>query len=174
MNREPKTRPWLAGGRATFLVLAALVVAVLVGSLFASAATAPTPLAISQVPLQLGTPIHPQVLIAIGNSESMDGNLSGAIMVGSGSLGSGLSTLNASSSPVNYVVPTGFTPPVTAADGSGNAPYTSTVGGNLVDNSASRLNVAKGGVSAILSPYMQNSDFGLLDYITSMTSMFCF
>jgi hypothetical protein len=38
------------------------------------------------VPLTLATPAHPQIVIALGNSESMDGNLSGAIMTGSGSL----------------------------------------------------------------------------------------
>ena len=41
---------------------------------------------ISQVPLTVAVPAHPQVVLAIGNSESMDGNLSGAIMTGSGSL----------------------------------------------------------------------------------------
>ncbi|MEO7129528.1 MAG: PilC/PilY family type IV pilus protein [Rhodoferax sp.] len=174
MNQEPKTRLWLAGGRATLLVLTAfaLVAAVLTGALLATAATSPTPLAISQIPLQLATPIHPQVLIAIGNSESMDGNLSGAIMTGSGSLDTAsLGALNASSSPLNYAVPSGFTPPVTAAT-AGIAPYTSTVGSNLVDNSPSRLNVAKAGVAAILNAYMANTDFALLDYSTSSTSLY--
>ncbi|TAL80664.1 MAG: pilus assembly protein PilY [Candidimonas sp.] len=173
MKQVPQIRIWLASGRATVLVLTffALAAAVLSGSLFATAATTPTPLAISQVPLQLATPIHPQVLIAIGNSESMDGNLSGAIMTGSGSLGSSLSTLNASSSPTTYTVPTGFTPPVTAAT-AGSAPYTSTVGVNLVDNSPSRLNVAKAGVAAILNAYMANTDFALVDYSTSGTSKY--
>ena len=169
MHKQPETKPWLSAGRVTVMVQLVLVAATLVGigigARLATAAAPPT-LDISQVPLQLVTPVHPQVLLAIGNSESMDGNLSGAIMVGSGSLGAGLSTLNSSSSPINYTVPAGFTPPVTPADGSGNAPYTATVSGNLVDNGDSRLNVAKAGVSAILSAYMQNTDFALFDYHT--------
>ncbi len=159
-------------GRATLLVMAALVSAITIGaiSLMASAAGAPS-LAISQVPLQVAVPVHPQVLLAIGNSESMDGNLSGAIMVGSASLGAGLSNLNTSSSPINYTVPAGFTPPVTPAVG-GIAPYSALVGGNYVDNGDSRLNVAKAGVSAILSSYMQNTDFALATYSTSNLSLY--
>ena len=173
MNQRPKATPWLSGGRTTVAVLAGLVATGLIGSisLLASAGSTPS-LPISQVPLEMATPVHPQVLIAIGNSESMDGNLSGAIMVGSGSLGAGLNTLNASSSPLKYAVPAGFTPPVTPADVSGNAPYTATVNGNSVDNGDSRLNVAKGGVAAILSAYMQNTDFALADYSTSSTSLY--
>lgn len=129
-------------------------------------------LAISQFPLELSAPARPQVLISIGNSESMDGTLSGAIMVGSGSLGSALSTLNSSSSPLTYVVPPGFTPPVQAADASGKAPYTVTSGGNLVDNGPSRLNVAKAGVLAILNAYMPNTDFALEIYNTGSTTKY--
>lgn len=129
-------------------------------------------LAISQIPLTISTTVHPQVLIALGNSESMDGTLSGAIMIGSGSLSSGLTTLSNSSSPINYAVPAGFTPPVQAADFANNAPYTVSQGINLVDNGASRLNVAKGGVQAIIQAYMQNTDFALLDYSTSGTSLY--
>lgn len=173
MTQEPKTRYWLSEWRINLMVLSGLVATVLVGSISFLASAGGTPsLPLSQTPLQLGVPVHPQVLIAIGNSESMDGNLSGAIMVGSGALGAGLSTLNTSSSPVNYAVPAGFTPPVTPADGSGNAPYTATVGGNLVDNGDSRLNVAKGGVSAILSAYMQNTDFALADYDTGGINLY--
>jgi type IV pilus assembly protein PilY1 len=166
MNQKTKKAPRFAGGRAAALL--GLVAVILAGSTSFLASAGGTPsLAISQDPLQLATPVHPQVLLAIANSESMDGNLSGAIMVGSGSLAATMSSLNTSSSPANYVVPTGFTPPVTAADGSGNAPYTATVSGDLVDNGDSRLNVAKGGVAAILSTYMQSTDFALADYSTS-------
>ncbi len=159
-------------GRATALVLSTLVVAILVCSVsfLASALGAPS-LAISQVPLQVAVPVHPQVLLAIGNAESMDGNLSGAIMVGSGSLGAGLMALNGSSSPLSYTVPAGFTPPVTPAAG-GLAPYSAFVGSNWVDNSDSRLNVAKAGISAILSSYMQNTDFALATYSTSGLSLY--
>lgn len=137
----------------------------------ASAASS-TFLSISQIPLTVSTPAHPQVLIAIGNSESMDGTLSGAIMTGSGSLSSDLSTLNSSSSPSSYAVPVGFTPPMQAADGSGNAPYTVSSSGNLVDNGASRLNVAKAGVQAIIQAYIQNTDFALESYNTFSTSLY--
>jgi type IV pilus assembly protein PilY1 len=164
-QKTKKPSPLTASRAAAWLGLVAIVLAGAT-SFLASAGSAPS-LAIAQVPLQLATPVHPQVLLAITNSESMDGNLSGAIMVGSGSLASGISSLTTSSSPVNYAVPAGFTPPVTAADGSGNAPYTVSVNGNLVDNGDSRLNVAKGGVAAIVSTYMQNTDFALADYSTS-------
>jgi len=127
---------------------------------------------ISQIPLQLAIPTHPQVLIAMGNSESMDGTLSGSIMVGSGTLSGGLTSLQNSSSPVNYLVPAGFTPPVQAANGSGYAPYTVSQNGQLLDNSASRLNVAKDGVQAIINTYMQNTDFALEDYSTSGTALY--
>ena len=160
--------------------LPALAAITAVALLLASSTTIPLPanalpnvtLAISQVPLTISTPVHPQVLIALGNSESMDGTLSGAIMIGSGSVSSSLSSLNNSSSPINYAVPAGFTPPVQAADVSGNAPYTVSQSGNLVDNGASRLNVAKGGVQAIIQAYMQNTDFALLNYSTSGTNLY--
>ena len=129
-------------------------------------------LAISQVPLTISTPTRPQVLLVIGNSESMDGTLSGAIMTGSGSLLPPFSSLNNSSSPVNYSVPTGFTPPVTPADASGNAPYTVSQEGNLIDNSASRLNVAKAGLRGIIQAYMQNTDFALESYSTSGSAVY--
>ena len=56
---------------------------------------------------------RPQIVFALGNSQSMDGTLSGAIMTGSGMLDSdtSLKSLSASSSPVNYAVPAGFVPP---------------------------------------------------------------
>ncbi|WP_392536412.1 pilus assembly protein [Legionella sp. 227] len=135
-------------------------------STFAIAASQPT-LNIPQVPLILASPIHPQILIAIGNSESMDGNLAGAIMTGSGSLTGGLTSLSNSSSPINYTVPTGFTPPVQAANSSGQAPYTVSQSGVLVDNSPSRLNVAKAGIQAIINTYMESTDFALETYSIS-------
>ena len=121
---------------------------------------------ISQVPLTTVVANHPQILLAVGNSESMDGILSGAIMTGSGSLGSSLSSLNNSSSPTNYTIPAGFTPPKTPA-AVGTAPYTFNSGGTLYDNGPSRLNVAKGGIAAILNQYMQSADFALMDYQTT-------
>ncbi len=117
-----------------------LLLAVFVSSLYA----APL-LNVPNIPLIMASPIHPQVLILIGNSQSMDGTLSGAIMTGSGSQTGGLSSLSNSSSPTNYTVPSGFTPPLQAANAAGDAPYTVTVGSVLYDNGPSRLNVAKEG-----------------------------
>ncbi len=141
-------------------------------------AATPTPVPISQVPLTSSSPIRPQVLFAVGNSESMDGTLSGAIMAGSGALSSGNASMANSSSPVTYQVPAGFTPPVNAGAAcasplTGNcAPYTVNQGGTLVDNGASRLNVAKGAMQAILNSYMQNTDFGLIDYQTGSPTLY--
>ncbi len=114
---------------------------------------------------------RPQVVIAIGNSQSMDGDLSGAIMTGSGNLSSGLTSLYKSSSPVNYSVPSGFTPPMTPSQ-TASAPYTYNNNGTLVDNGASRLNVAKAGLSSVLSQYLPSMDFALEDYSTSGTSLY--
>jgi len=136
-----------------------------------------TPLPISQVPLTVSQPTHPQVLFAIGNSQSMDGDLSGAILTGSGALSSGLSSLSNSTSPTNYTVPSGFTPPLNAGTG-GVAPYTtnatggSPTTGTQYDNSASRLNVAKQGIAAILNQYMPSTDFALMDYNASVSSVY--
>src|ERR1700753_3668482 len=141
-------------------VAAALLALMLIPGAGRSASAPPTT-SIAQLPLTISVPSHPQIVIAIGNSESMDGNLSGAIMLGSGSLGSGSALLQNSSSPVNYTIPAGFTPPVNAG-AAGSAPYTVTVSGNLVDNSPSRLNVAKAGVSAVLTSFMSNADFALM------------
>ncbi|QLZ67512.1 pilus assembly protein PilY [Legionella sp. PC1000] len=129
-------------------------------------------LAIPQIPLVIASPTHPQVLILIGNSQSMDGNFSGAIMTGSGSLSSSLISLYNSSSPVNYQVPPGFTPPVQAPDANGFAPYTVTQGGTKIDNSPSRLNIAKAAVEAIIEHYIPSTDFALGTYSTSSISIF--
>jgi|GEM_PF-868865 type IV pilus assembly protein PilY1 len=128
------------------------------------AATVPTPVSISQIPLTVTIPAHPQILLALANSQSMDGNLSGAIMTGSGSIAHPL--LFPSSSPVNFTIPSGFTPPANPGSG-GVAPYTVNNGGQLLDNSPSRLNVAKAGLTAVLNAYMADADFGLMQYNTS-------
>jgi type IV pilus assembly protein PilY1 len=135
-----------------------------------SAAVMPTQ--ISQLPLTIAVPSHPQVVLALGNSESMDGNLSGAIMTGSGSLPNTMNLLQASSSPVSYTIPAGFTPPVDPGPGDGTAPYTSPSGGQHLDNSPSRLNVAKGGIQAMLNTYMPYADFALIDYKLSGTNIY--
>ncbi len=109
---------------------------------------------------------RPQIVIAIGNSQSMDGDLGGAIMTGSGQLSSSLSSLYNTSSPVNYSVPSGFVPPLTPAQ-TASAPYTYASGSLLYDNSASRLNVAKQGIGSVLNTYLGSMDFALEDYATS-------
>lgn len=129
-------------------------------------------LAIPSYPLVLTIAEHPQVLFAIGNSQSMDGTLSGAIMVGSGSVPNGSGALLNSSSPLNYNTIAGFTPPLQAADGSGNIPYTVTISSTKYDNGPSRLNVAKAGVKAIIQAYMPNTDFALAVYSTSGLSLY--
>lgn len=140
---------------------------VALGGLVSTQVIAANPLdSISQIPLTVAIPQHPQVIFAVANSESMDGNLSGAIMTGSGSLGASQSLLNNTSSPVNFTIPSGFTPPVNAGSG-GIAPYTVSQSGTLIDNSPSRLNVAKQGIQSILNSYMANTDFALLDYSLS-------
>lgn len=139
---------------------------------FVSAAPAlPTPLAISQVPLTVAVPTHPQVLFAIGNSQSMDGDLSGAIMTGSGVTSTGNASLTNSSSPVNYSVPAGFTPPVTGVAGP-TAPYTVLSGSTEYDNGPSRLNVAKAGIKAIVAAYAQNTQFALATYQASTGGLY--
>jgi type IV pilus assembly protein PilY1 len=129
------------------------------------AATAAPMVPISQTPMTVTIPAHPQIMIAIANSQSVDGDLSGAILTGSGSLGASYANLNNSSSPTNYTIPTGFTPPANPGNGV-TAPYTVNPGPYLVDNSASRLNVAKGGINEVLSTYIADADFGLMDFQT--------
>src|SRR5450631_1299960 len=136
----------------------------LIGSPVAAVALPPA-VPVSQVPLTITIPAHPQIMLAVANSESMDGNLSGAIMTGSGSLGASYAGLNSSSSPVSFTIPAGFTPPLNSGS-AGLAPYTVNSGGTLYDNSPSRLNVAKAGISAILAGYMGSADFALMDYDT--------
>ena len=80
-----------------------------------SAAFAAAPaISISQIPLTVTIPAHPQILLALANSESMDGDLSGAIRTGSGSIPHPL--LFNSASPVNFAIPAGFTPPLNTGD----------------------------------------------------------
>jgi type IV pilus assembly protein PilY1 len=129
-----------------------------------AAVTAPT-VPISQTPMTVTIPAHPQIMIAVANSQSVDGNLSGAIMTGSGMFGGAYADLYNSSSPQNYTIPGGFTPPVNLGNGV-TAPYTVNAGPYLVDNSASRLNVAKGGITEVLNTYIADADFGLMDFET--------
>jgi len=114
---------------------------------------------ISQVPMTIAIPAHPQIMIAVANSESMDGTLSGAIMTGAGLY----PDMQNSSSPLTFPIPAGFTPPVNPGDGV-NAPYTVAGTGVWLDNSPSRLNVAKAGIKNVLTNYIPYADFGLMEY----------
>jgi type IV pilus assembly protein PilY1 len=154
------------------LHVATLLVAALASCPVAPAFAAPT-VSISQVPLTIALPANPQVVFAIGNSQSEDGNLSGAIMTGSGSLGGNYALLSTNGySPVTYPIPAGFTPPLNGGDGV-NAPYTTMdAGGTLYDNSPSRLNTAKAGMATILNQFMGVADFALMDYQTSWPGLY--
>jgi len=153
------------------IVLAGVIACVILGRTSHSAAAPVTATSVAQVPLTVATPAHPQIMIAIGNSQSMDGNLSGAIMTGSGSLNPALALLQNSSSPLNFAIPPGFTPPLNPG-AFGVAPYTVAANGQLADNSPSRLNVAKQGIAAVLNAFLPNADFALLDYVLNGTSVY--
>ena len=140
----------------------------------AAASLCLTALACGLPPAHAQTQARPQVVFAVGNSQSMDGTLSGAFMTGSGMFAgnASLSSLASSSSPPNYAVPAGFTPPKQAADATGQAPYTVNSGGTLYDNGASRLNVAKAGIASTLNSYLGSMDFALVTYQTSASSLY--
>ncbi|WP_313299085.1 PilC/PilY family type IV pilus protein [Diaphorobacter sp.] len=112
---------------------------------------------------------RPQIVFALGNSQSMDGTLSGAIMTGSGMYAGhpAFGSLVNSSSPVNYKVPAGFTSPSVAANDAGMAPYTVSRNSMLYDNGASRLNVAKAGIRSTLERYLNRIDFAVTTYDTA-------
>jgi len=148
--------------RSFLLGLTLAVVAAGNTPVWATSATSPLP--ISEVPLILPSVSHPEVLFAFGNSESLDGTLSGAILTGSGAVPGGLSSLTISSSQVNYVVPSDFVPPVTGGASGSAQPNTVTSGGVETDNSASRLNVAKQAIQATIAAYASNTQFALEDY----------
>ncbi len=114
----------------------------------------------------------PQVLLAITNSESMDGTTSGAIMVGSGSLGSNFSSLGTSSSPTNFTIPSGFTPPLNTGS-SGSAPWTVTCNSSdKCDNGPSRMNMTKAAITQVLANYGSTLNFGLYTYSTSSVNIY--
>jgi type IV pilus assembly protein PilY1 len=159
MSRQTPT----AMGRRFGLAFLSAAAAMLWAAALPVMAAAPI-LPIAQVPMTVTLPAHPQILLAVGNSQSMDGDLSGAIWTGSGSTQYPL--LGTSSSPVNFTIPAGFTPPLNAGLG-GTAPYTVNSSGQLLDNSASRLNVAKAGITSILNAYIASADFALMDFSTS-------
>ena len=113
----------------------------------------------------------PQVLLAITNSESMDGTTAGAIMVGSGGLGSTYSSLGTSSSPTSFTIPAGFVPPLNVGT-AGVAPWTVTCGTHQCDNGPSRLNMTKAAISQVLDNYGDTLNFGLYTYSTSSVGLY--
>lgn len=68
-------------------LLALLAGSSLVGTVSLHAQSTVTPVSLSQIPLTVAIPAHPQVLFEIPNSQSVDGTLSGAIMTGAGAIG---------------------------------------------------------------------------------------
>ncbi|WP_083251498.1 pilus assembly protein [Acidihalobacter yilgarnensis] len=127
---------------------------------------------ISNIPMTLVQPTPPQVLFAVTNSQSMDGDLSGAIMTGSGAVNG----FSGPSSPTCYTVPAGFTPPMSAAGTggcpSGQAPYTVISGSVQYDNGPSRLNVAKQALHAVIQQYAATFDMGLMEYKTGTANLY--
>ena len=134
MKRKPAKNTWLFTTAVTAMV-SMLLLGITGLALGDSDESPPPQVAISSIPLTVVIPAHPQVIIAVGNSNSMDSsdditddsnsNLTGrppssAIMTWSGTVGGGLQN---SSSPVNYQIPASFTPPINLGSG-GTAPYT--------------------------------------------------
>ncbi len=130
----PNKKPWLLTAAVT-LITSALFAGV---TDMALGSSAPPQVAISSIPMTVVIPTHPQVLIAVGNSNSMDSSdnvtddssISGAPSSSAIMTWSGIPVGNAldqSSSPVNYQIPSGFTPPV-GSNGNGQAPYTYSFG----------------------------------------------
>ncbi|HUN73190.1 MAG TPA: PilC/PilY family type IV pilus protein [Steroidobacteraceae bacterium] len=175
MRRANAPQPTRTRRAGPVLRMAAFLIAAAYGA--GAVCATPAPIAISQVPLTVSIPAHPQVVFLIGNSQSMEGTLAGAIMTGAGSLGASVSLLQNESSPVNYTVPSGFTPPLNVGSG-GQAPYTVTSAsltcsagglctcpaGDECDNSASRMNVAKAAIWNVISEFMPDTDFALISY----------
>ena len=145
----------------SFLIGLALAVVAVGNTQVYAASSLTSPLPISQIPLVVPVTAHPQILFAVTNSQSMDGNLSGAIFTGTGDVaGGGAASLTASSSLPTYLVPAGFTAPVSGTVSPNGAAETCTSttascpepAGTEVDNSASpcRLNESKQGIQAII------------------------
>ncbi|MEJ2643563.1 MAG: hypothetical protein P8180_01305, partial [Gammaproteobacteria bacterium] len=150
---QAATSVWRQLRKAVNVVVpAALIVGAGLQSVIA--ATTPTPIDLSNIPMVLGQPADPQVLFLLGNSQSMDGDLGGAIMTGE---------TGANGGPSSYTIPAGFVPPETPS-AAGTAKYTYTSGGVEYDNSPSRLNIAKAAILQTVQDYESNTQFGLMDF----------
>jgi type IV pilus assembly protein PilY1 len=160
-----KTLTTLVTGALAAAIAAALFAGV---SNIALASGSPPMVSISSTPLTVIVPSHPQVLIALTNSNSMDssdgnkdtGNTAlindaphSAIMTWSGNInlnrsvyGGNITSLEASTSPLKYTVPTGFTAPITAAPAASSTAYTAAVyshTGNVTTSSGNYWGCAK-------------------------------
>lgn len=140
-------------GRQLRRIAYLLIAAAVVFTVALQPATAAAPIDLSNIPMVLGETASPQVLFLLGNSQSMDGDLGGAIMTG------------ATGPYATYTVPSGFDPPMTPS-ATGTIADTYTTGGVEYDNSASRLNVAKEAIKQTVQAYITHTEFGLMDYDT--------
>ncbi|MGB9429808.1 MAG: PilC/PilY family type IV pilus protein [Gammaproteobacteria bacterium] len=167
--------------------VAALSCVLLAGTTSIALSAAPPMIAISTTPLTVIVPTHPQVLFAVGNSNSMDSsdNITdkgndlltsnapqSAIMTWSGNInlpsslyGAAYVGLENSTSPTNYTVPTGFTPPITGGAAASSQLYTAQVDSYSVSgttssgnswscyvNTTTRVTSLGGGYTALPSP----------------------
>ena len=124
------------------------------------------------------TPGDASLVIAVGNSQSMDGTTPGAIMTGSGypmvydtfnggyQLVTPLTTGSAPASPQYYPVTGGFVPPMGTGNApQGMAPYTlPNANGNLADNSPSRMNMVKAAIRGLVNTYASKFNLALTTY----------
>jgi len=129
------------------------------------------------------TPGEPSLVIAVTNSQSMDGTTSGAIMTGSGYplvyntfMGGYNSVSNftqglgpngdGAASPLYYPIQGGFVPPMgTASAPAGMAPYTlPNQNGNLADNGPSRMNMVKAAIHGLVNQYASKFNFALTTF----------
>ena len=94
----------------------------------------------------------------------MDGDLSGAIYTGSGAIPHPLLYHVELAGELHH--PGRFHAAGQPGNGRRRTLYGGDSAGLQLDNSASRLNVAKAGITAILNAFIASADFGLIDYQT--------
>ncbi len=117
---------------------------------------------------------QPQVLVILDTSQSMAGNLQGAIMSGSGTVAGNADSASPPCYGLNAYTPRAGSSVGPSSGGScpsGTAPYTVSVGGTLTDNSESMINVAEQSIDWAFnnSTYDNIMQAGLLVYATSGT-----
>ncbi len=115
---------------------------------------------------------QPQVLVILDTSQSMAGNLQGAIMSGSGTVADNADSASPPCYGLNAYTPRSSLGPSNGGScPSGTAPYTVSVGGTLTDNSESMINVAEQSIDWAFnnSTYDNVMQAGLLVYATKGT-----